>query len=181
MRNGQPSVGGLVAAFSQRSFAVLTFFLLLVSATPLPTGGLTHIFELIAMLLALEMIAGRDHIWLPDRWLKLSVRPIIKSRAFARLIKWISWTERYARPEFAGVMQRPWFSRFAGLLILLFALGAFAAPWFTGLDTLPSMGVVLISLGIILGSLWVFALGILAGIAGWALILTIGTLVWRLI
>jgi hypothetical protein len=35
------------------------------SALPLPTGGATHVFEIIAMLLALELIAGRDQIWLP--------------------------------------------------------------------------------------------------------------------
>ena len=45
------------------------FVLLLgVPALPLPTGGATHVFEAVAMLLALQLIANRDRIWLPRRW-----------------------------------------------------------------------------------------------------------------
>ena len=59
--------------FGQRSFAVLFVLLLGVPALPLPTGGATHVFELIAMLLALQLIVGRDRIWLPQRWCRLSL------------------------------------------------------------------------------------------------------------
>jgi hypothetical protein len=41
--------------------------LLGVPALPLPTGGATHVFEIIAVLLALELIVGREEIWLPRR------------------------------------------------------------------------------------------------------------------
>ena len=42
-------------------------------ALPLPTGGATHVFEVIAVLLALQLIAGREHIWLPERWRRLEL------------------------------------------------------------------------------------------------------------
>ena len=42
--------------------------LLAVPALPLPTGGATHVFEVIAMLVALQLIVGRRQIWLPARW-----------------------------------------------------------------------------------------------------------------
>ena len=34
---------------------------------PLPTGGVTHVFEAITVLLAAEMVLGRRTIWLPER------------------------------------------------------------------------------------------------------------------
>ena len=49
-------------------FALLFVLLLGVPALPLPTGGATHVFEVIAVLLALQLIMGRDKIWLPQRW-----------------------------------------------------------------------------------------------------------------
>ncbi len=47
--------------------------LLGVPALPIPTGGATHVFELVAMLIALQLIAGRKEIWLPQRWRKLGL------------------------------------------------------------------------------------------------------------
>ena len=46
----------------------MLFVLLLALRPALPTGGVTHVFELIAMLLALQLIVGRRHVWLPERW-----------------------------------------------------------------------------------------------------------------
>ena len=62
---GSKTLGGLVAMFEENSFALLFIMLMGVPALPLPTGGATHVFEVITMLLALELIAGRDRIWVP--------------------------------------------------------------------------------------------------------------------
>ena len=64
----EKTLGSLVQAFGDKSFAILFVFLLGVPALPLPTGGATHVLEVIAMLIALELIAGRHEVWLPDRW-----------------------------------------------------------------------------------------------------------------
>src|SRR5215475_6666974 len=70
---GERTLGALVDAFGEKSFAVLFVLLLGVPALPLPTGGATHVFEVIAALLALQLIAGRDQIWLPQKWCKLEL------------------------------------------------------------------------------------------------------------
>ena len=66
--DGDKTLGGLIDMFEEKSFAILFVFLLGVPALPLPTGGATHVFEIVAALLALQLIAGRDRIWLPERW-----------------------------------------------------------------------------------------------------------------
>ncbi len=66
--DGEKTLGSLIEVFEEKSFALLFVLLLGVPALPLPTGGATHVFEIIAALLALQLIVGRDQIWLPDRW-----------------------------------------------------------------------------------------------------------------
>ena len=58
--DGEKTLGSLIQLFEEKSFAILFVVLLGVPALPLPTGGATHVFEIIAMLLALELIAGRE-------------------------------------------------------------------------------------------------------------------------
>ena len=54
--DGKKTLGSLIALFGKRSFAILFVLLLGVPALPLPTGGATHVFEIISVLLALELV-----------------------------------------------------------------------------------------------------------------------------
>src|SRR5690242_791728 len=65
---GDRTLGGLVSAFGEKGFALLLVVLLGVPALPIPTGGVTHVFELVAVLVALQLMAGRNELWLPRRW-----------------------------------------------------------------------------------------------------------------
>ena len=49
--DGDKALGGLIEVFGGKSFAILFVLLLGVPALPLPTGGATHVFEIIAALL----------------------------------------------------------------------------------------------------------------------------------
>ena len=95
--DGDKTLGSLVDLFGQRSFAVMFVLLLGVPALPLPTGGATHLFELIAMLLSLQLIAGRDQIWLPKRWCALSVAGPRQQRFIEALLQMVRRLERLSR------------------------------------------------------------------------------------
>ncbi|MEA2335963.1 MAG: hypothetical protein QOG40_2453, partial [Solirubrobacteraceae bacterium] len=71
--DGEKTLGGLIDVFGEGSFAIIFVLLMAVPALPLPTGGVTHVFEVITMLLALELIIGRRTVWLPDRWRRLDL------------------------------------------------------------------------------------------------------------
>jgi hypothetical protein len=64
-----------------------------------------------------------------------------------------------------------------GAVVLLFTLGAFLAPPFSGLDTLPSLGVVLISVGVLLDDALLALIGAIVGAVGVLLVLFLGRLV----
>ena len=61
--------------------------LLGVPALPLPTGGVTHVFEIIAVLLAVQLIVGRDDIWVPTKWCELELAGPRQQKFLAGLMK----------------------------------------------------------------------------------------------
>jgi hypothetical protein len=164
--DGDKTLGSIIELFEKKSFALLFILLLGVSALPLPTGGATHVFEIVAMLLAVQLIVGRDEIWLPARWRQLQLGGPNQQRFINRLMKTIRWLERFSRPRGSYLFDH-WFSNIVfGVLVLAGALAAFLAPPFSGLDTLPSLGVVLVSLGFLLEDVAIVVLGVVVGVAG---------------
>jgi hypothetical protein len=171
---GDNTLGSLIDEFQEKSFAVLFVVLLGVPALPLPTGGATHVFEVIAMLLALQLIAGRDQIWLPQRWRNLRFDGEKRERFVRRLIAMIRWLERWSRPRGAILFGRRATNVVFGVLVLVGTIGAFVAPPFSTLDTLPALGVVLLSLGVLLEDAAIVVVGLAVGAAGIALVVVLG-------
>jgi hypothetical protein len=172
--DGERTLGSLIDLFEEKSFAVVFVLLLGVPALPLPTGGATHVFEIIAALTALQLIAGRDRIWLPDRWRRLELAGPRQQKFLGGLMKLIRRLERISRPRLRFLFDHRLTNIAFGLLALGGTVGAFLAPPFTGLDTLPALGVVLLSLGVLLEDALVVLAGIAVGLAGVALELVLG-------
>ncbi|MFL5828264.1 MAG: exopolysaccharide biosynthesis protein [Thermoleophilaceae bacterium] len=171
---GKKTVGSLIALFEEKSFAILFVVLLGVPALPLPTGGVTHVFEIIAMLLALQLIVGRDAIWLPQRWRKLELAGPRQQRFINGLMKTIRWLERFSKPRFRFLFDHRLSNVVFGVLVLGGSIGAFLAPPFSGLDTLPALGTVLISLGVLLEDILFVVAGLVVVAGGVILELVLG-------
>ena len=172
------TIGALTDLIDEKSFALILMLLLFPSAIPIPTGGVTHVLELIAVLVALQMVVGRRELWLPRRVRKHELGKTVTGKAAPAIIRRVRWFERWARPRLATLLDRRIARAVLGAFLLLFVAGALLAPPFSGLDTLPSLGVVIVCLGIILGDVLVVVLGIAAGTAGIALVLTLGSVAW---
>jgi len=171
---GDKTVDSLVDLFGQKSFAILFVLLLGPSALPLPTGGLTHVFEIIAMLLGLQLIVGRDVIWMPQRWRRLQLAGAKSARFLRALMKMIRWFERHSRPRLRFLFGHRLTNAVFGVLVIAGSLGAFLAPPFSGLDTLPSLAVLLLSLGVLLEDILVVIVALVIGVAGVVLEIVLG-------
>jgi hypothetical protein len=172
--DGPKTLQSLVELFEKKAFAVIFVILLALPALPLPTGGATHVFEIIAMLLSLQLIIGRDRVWLPRRWRSMTLDGTNQQRFVNALLRMIRWLERFSRPRLGGLLESRLGNVAFGVLVLLLSLGAFLAPPFSGLDTLPALGAVLVSLGVLLEDVAVVMAGAAIGGGGVVLEIVLG-------
>jgi hypothetical protein len=167
------TLGSLVERVDEKAFALLFLLLLTPTALPLPTGGATHVFEVVTVLLALQLIGGRKEIWLPRRWRGVTLGGERTQRLLWRLARLIRRLERLARPRMTWLFGHRASGVAFGALVVVLAVVAFLAPPFSGLDTLPALGVVILSLGVLFEDALVALAGILVGIAGTVLIVVL--------
>jgi hypothetical protein len=174
--DGDKTLGALIDAFGKRSFAIVFVVLMAVPALPLPTGGVTHVFEIVVMLLALELIAGMRAVWLPARWRRLELAGARQEKFVATLLRRIRNLERFSRPRGRWLFGHRLSGSVFGVLVLGLALTAFLAPPFSGLDTLPSVGVVVLALGYLLADVVLAGAGLAIGALGVASVIFLGSI-----
>jgi hypothetical protein len=174
------TVGALLDRFEKKSFAILFIILLGVSALPLPTGGATHVFDVIAVLVAAQLVVGKDKISMPERWLKVPLAGSKQQRLLNGLLKLLRFLERSSRPRLRVLFDHRASNIVFGLTVITFTAGAFLAVPFSGLDTLPALGVVVVSVGVLLEDFAIVSLGLFVGVAGIVLEIALGRAVLSL-
>lgn len=92
--DGKKTLGGLIHTFGDKSFAILLVVLLGIPALPIPTGGATHVFEVVALIITAQLIVGRREVWLPQRWGRLELGGARQQRFITGLMRLIRWLER---------------------------------------------------------------------------------------
>jgi hypothetical protein len=177
LRGDQPkTLGSLIDTFGKGSFAIAFVLLMALPALPLPTGGATHVLEIVTMLLALELIVGRNCVWLPRRWQGVQLGGGSREKFITVLLKRIRWLERFSRPRAPWLFGHRLTGLLFGLAVFGLALTAFLAPPFSGLDTLPSIGVVVVALGVLMTDIAVAVAGLVIGAAGIVTVITLSRL-----
>ena len=175
--DGEKTLGALIDLFEEKAFALLFILLMGVPALPLPTGGATHLFEIITVVLAAELVAGRDEIWLPRRWCR---RTIDTSGRFIRgLLRTVAAVERVSKQRLTFLFGHRLSNLVFGAFVAAGAIAAFLAPPFTGLDTLPALGVVVVSLGVLLEDFAFVAAGVVVASGGVLLEIFVGSAVLK--
>lgn len=178
---GPKTMGALGEVFAEKAFAVTILLLMFLPALPLPTGGVSHVFEAITVVIAAQMVLGRRTFWLPARWKRRELGAATTEKAIPFMLRRIRWFERRSHPRGAALFDHRMTHRILGLVLMGLAVAAALAPPFSGLDTLPSMGAVAIVLAIVLEDVVILGVGLVIGAGGTLLILTVGAAVVRLL
>ena len=169
------TLGSLIDLFGEKGFAVIFVVLMAPSALPIPTGGVTNLLEVVTMLLALELIVGRRCVWLPQRWNRLDVGGRRSEKFASALLRQVRRVERFSRPHLRFLFGHRLSGVVFGILVLALTLAAFFAPPFSGLDTLPSLGIVLLALGVLLEDFFLAVAGFVIGVLGALLVFFLGS------
>jgi hypothetical protein len=173
LRSESPkTIESLEQVVVEKSFAIVILLLMFLPALPIPTAA--HLLELITMLLSFEMIVGRRTIWLPSSLRQKSLGEKTIKKALPFIVQRIRWFEHYSRRRFAAAMNSRRTAQLSGVILFLFAFFAFASLPFSGLDTLPALGAVILCLALLLEDVVLYAIGVVLGSAGVALVISTG-------
>jgi hypothetical protein len=137
------------------------------------------VLEIVAMLLSLQLIAGRNEIWMPQRWRRVRLEGGAQTKFIEGLIKYTRKMERFSRPRFTFLFEHRITDIAFGFTVLGLTIAAFVAPPFTGLDTLPALGVVVLSVGVIMEDFLFVIAGVVVGLIGALLEITLGGAIFK--
>ena len=175
------TLGNLAEVFGKSSFATIFIICMALPALPLPTGGITHVLEVVVMLVSLQTIIGLKTLWLPKKFREKTLPASITQTALPKFVDILKRFEQFSRVRGRRFLNNTWTERFAGLAVFSFALGALVAIPFSGLDTVVSLGAVILSLGLVLDDIVYFIAGLIIGVFGIILEITVGKLVAKLV
>lgn len=102
-------VGALVDELGPHSFASLMLMFALISTSPASTiPGVTTIVAAIEFILVIQMILGRDYLWLPSFISRryLSTNKLYKGISWLR--KPVHFVERFLKPRLVFFIKPPW-------------------------------------------------------------------------
>jgi hypothetical protein len=102
------AVGDVVETLGHRSFAALMLTFSLISTSPASAiPGITAVVAALVFLLVVQMIAGRDCVWLPEFVTKRRMATDKLCKGIGWLRKPVSFVERFLRPRLGFVYHRP--------------------------------------------------------------------------
>ncbi|MCB2082185.1 MAG: exopolysaccharide biosynthesis protein [Hyphomicrobiales bacterium] len=170
----QVPFGQLVDDLKEGGFCLLLILFSSPTALPLPAiPGLTFILSLPVLLLSLQLLIGLRTPWLP-RWLR---RKELKGKTLnhilTKLAGYVVKIEHILKPRLRFLSSRPG-EQLLGLVFLI--LGISVALPFPLTNTIPSMGIIIIAVGLLERD----GLAMLAGMAVGAAGITLAILVYFL-
>lgn len=147
----------------ERAFGAALFLLALPCAIPF-LYLVPQIVSLPMMALTLQMLAGRHEPWLPERFATRKIDKVGLTRMSRFGRKWFGWLERISKPSLTWLTGRK-SERVIALFLTVFCASILVPLPST--NTVPGIGVAIVSfglmsrdgrlvlLGLLIGSLWV--------------------------
>lgn len=103
------SVGHIVDQLGRASFASVMLIFSLISTSPASAiPGVTAAVAMLVLMLIVQMMAGREAVWLPD----VLSRKRLDAQKVEAGVRWVrrpvEWLERFLRPRLTFLFHRPW-------------------------------------------------------------------------
>lgn len=163
------SIANLLEAFHERGFGFLLLIFSVPMALPIPVPpGINVLLASPLILLTAQQAIGRHTIWLPEGMKKRTIKSSKLQKVINASLPWFKRLEKFVKPRLE-FMTRGVFSYLIGVFGLIMALSVCVPLPMT--NTVPSLGIALMSVGVIMrdglvvfvgalvGVLWVIALG----------------------
>jgi hypothetical protein len=163
------SFKALLEAFHERGFGFFLFLIALPAALPIPAIGLNTIIALPLLLLTAQQFLGRHTIWVPRKWQSKTVSKAKMDNFIHKATPWVKRLEILSKPRLS-FMTQGFSSNLIGFMGFLMAL-AVAIP-LPLTNTIPSVGIAGMALGVLMRDGVAVIVGGLIGMA-WVTMLVI--------
>lgn len=163
-------VGMILEAFHERGFGFFLFILGMPTAIPIPAMGLHSVISIPMLLLTLQQAFGCHTIWMPDIIKRQSLKTETVVKMIDHCIPWAQKLEKIAKPRLA-FMTRGCCSHLIGVLgFIMVVCIAIPLPL---TNTVPAIGIILMSAGVLVRDGLAVIIGAVVGTV-WSLAWFIG-------
>lgn len=164
------SVKDLIKEIKEKGFGICLLIFCAIPALPIPAQGIATVLAIPVLILAAQMIYGRSNVWLPAFIHKRSISYTKLCKIANILIPYVKKFEYLSKPRLS-LMHHPIIQRFVGIMIILCAVSMALPIPFS--NTLPSIGIVIMALGLMERDGLAILGGMAIGIAGITVTLSI--------
>lgn len=172
--NSQPlTIRAIFRALDCHTFALLILSLHLINAIPIPNPLLCVVVGILAALVSVQALAGRQFLWLPRRFLAITINPRDLERGMTKIQRMLLLLERNTRRRLTG-FAGPKASRLS--MVLVFVLSLLIATVLPVGNFLISVGIVILCIGLLAGDGAYALAGVGVSLVGvvWAAMITGG-------
>lgn len=152
------SVADLLETFHERGFGFFLFIFALPAALPLPAVGVGTILGIPLVFLTAQQAIGSHTIWFPEKMKRKGLKRETVIGMVEGALPWVKRIEKLIKPRLSFVTEGA-FSRMIGIFGFIMALSVCVPLPLT--NTVPSFGIALMSIGVIMRD----GLAVLAGAA----------------
>jgi hypothetical protein len=146
-QSDQVTLKEILGLAGERTFGFLFVLLALPSALPVPAPGYSIPFGIVMLLLALQLVAGRTRLWLPDSW-KNKAFPTQQVQGMVKAgIPWLRRLEAISRPRVTYVCTSLPGRTVIGVAIALMSISMMIP--IPGTNTVPAMGIFVTGFGLL--------------------------------
>ena len=146
-RNEKVTLAEIFNLTEERVFGFLLAILSLPSALPVPAPGYSIPFGVAMFFLAIQLIIGRDRPWLPEKFLKGSMKLETVQKFVKMGTPWVEKIENVTKPRVAYLCTSLPGKVILGVAIALMSISMMIP--IPGTNTLPAIGIFVIAFGLL--------------------------------
>ena len=146
-RSAYVTVDNILEIAGERTFGFLFVLLSLPSALPVPAPGYSVPFGIVMLLLAMQLIAGSEQPWLPEKFRKKGFERSSVQDILRKGMPWLERIETVARPRLTPVCTSRVGRMVIGLAIALMSVSMMIPIPLT--NTLPAIGIFVTGFGLL--------------------------------
>lgn len=162
------TLGMLNTALHERGLGLFLFLFALPAALPLPGLGINTIIALPLLLISGHIALGKERLWLPRALNQKTIKTANLQKAILHAKPFIQKIEHIIRPRLGFITQGA-VSQFVGLCAFIMAI--YVAIPLPLTNTVPSFGLALIGIGMVMRDGLLIIGGLLVGLF-WIVLLT---------